>query len=71
MRDMQGKLFVASGHMRMNMDNPTGRQTAIITDFATKTVDILLVPQQMYIEHKAGDLTGTRPRRPHPGPQAL
>ena len=60
-RDMQGKLFVATGHMRMNMDNPTGRQTAIITDFATKTVDILLVPQQMYIEHKAGDPTGRGP----------
>ncbi len=60
-RDMQGKLFVATGHMRMNMDNPTGRQTAIITDFATKTVDILLVPQQMYIEHKAGDMPGRGP----------
>ena len=39
-RDMEGKIFVASGHMRMNMDS-AGHQTAIITDLATKTVDIL------------------------------
>jgi hypothetical protein len=57
-RDMQGKINVASGHMRMTIDNPNGRQTAIITDFATKTVDVLLVQQQMYIEQKAGDMPG-------------
>src|SRR5271165_5016711 len=33
-RDMDGKIFVASGHMRMNMQS-AGGDTAIITDFAT------------------------------------
>ena len=47
--------------MRINMDNPNGRQAAVVTDFATKTVDILLVQQQMYIEHIAGDMPGRGP----------
>jgi len=59
-RDMEGKIFVASGHMRMNMDS-AGHQTAIITDLATKTVDILMPQQQMYMEHKAGETPGRGP----------
>ena len=59
-RDAEGKIFVASGHMRMNLDS-AGRQTAIITDFATKTVDILMPQQQMYMEHKAGEMPGRGP----------
>ena len=58
--DMDGKMFVGSGHMRMNMAS-AGHETAIITDFATKTVDILLVQQQMYMEHKAGEMAGRGP----------
>lgn len=56
--DAAGKLFVGNGHMRMNMDMQ-GHQTAMITDFATKTVDVLMVEMKMYMEHKMGQM----PRR--------
>ena len=39
--------------MRINL-NAGGPQTAIITDFATKTVDILIIEPKMYMEHKVG-----------------
>lgn len=58
--EMNGKLFVDSGGMRMNMD-AQGHQTAMITNFQTKTVDILMVEPKMYMEHKMGDT-------PHRGP---
>ena len=51
----------------MNLENG-GHQTAMITDLATKTTDILLVEQQMYIEHKAGQLPA---RGPGSGAQEL
>ena len=51
--DMTGKIFVGSGHMRMNMSS-NGHETAIISDFATKTVAILMIEPKMYMEHKAG-----------------
>ena len=50
---MDGKLHVAEGHMRLDADSK-GHQTAIITDFATKTVDILMIQQKMYMEHQMG-----------------
>jgi hypothetical protein len=59
-RDITGQIFVGSGHLRMNMST-AGHDTAIITDFATKTTDILMLQQQMYIEHKAGDMPGRGP----------
>jgi Domain of unknown function (DUF4412) len=68
--DMEGKIYVASSHMRMNMDS-AGHQTAMITDFATKTVDILMPQQQMYMEYKAGAMpargpgSGTRDLKPY------
>jgi hypothetical protein len=52
-REMNGKIFVGQGHMRMNM-SAQGHETAIITDFATKTVDVLMIEPKMYMEHKAG-----------------
>lgn len=58
--DAAGKMFVGSGHMRMNM-SAQGHDTAVITDFAAKTVDILIVQQKMYIESKAGDRPGRGP----------
>ncbi len=51
--DMTGQLFVGNGHMRINMDMQ-GHRTAMITDFATKTVDVLMVEMKMYMEHKIG-----------------
>lgn len=52
-QDVTGKIFFGTGHMRMNIDSG-GHQTAIITDFATKTSDVLMLEQQMYIESKTG-----------------
>src|SRR5208283_974105 len=46
-QNMTGKLFVGTGHLRMNME-AAGHETAVITDFATQTSDILMVDQQMY-----------------------
>lgn len=51
--EMNGKIFVGTGHMRLNM-SMQGHETAVITDFATKTVDILMVEPKMYMEQKAG-----------------
>jgi hypothetical protein len=59
-RDVQGKIFVTNGYMRMNFAS-TGHQSAVITNFATKTVDILMPEQQMYMEHKASDTPGRGP----------
>ncbi|HVO61093.1 MAG TPA: DUF4412 domain-containing protein [Terriglobales bacterium] len=50
-REMDGKLYVGNGHMRMDMD-AQGHQSAIITDFATKTVTILIIEPKMYMEQK-------------------
>ena len=60
--DMTGKLFVGNGHMRMNMDMQ-GHETAMITDFATKTVDVLMIQPKMYMEHKMGQMPGRGPGR--------
>jgi hypothetical protein len=59
-QDMDGKIYIGSGHMRMNMEN-AGRETAIITDFATQTVDILMPQQQIYMEHKADEAAAHGP----------
>jgi Domain of unknown function (DUF4412) len=60
-RDTTGKIYIGSGHMRLNMDASGGHQTAILTDFTTQTVDILMVQQQMYMEHKTGQPGGRGP----------
>jgi uncharacterized protein DUF4412 len=65
--DATGQVYAGKGHIRMNLENG-GHQTAMITDLATKTTDILLVEQQMYIEHKAGQLPA---RGPGSGAQEL
>lgn len=59
-QDVTGKIFLDRGHMRMNLET-AGHQTGIITDFATKTTDILMMRQQMYMEHKAGDMPARGP----------
>jgi uncharacterized protein DUF4412 len=55
-----GQVYAGSGHIRMNLES-AGHETAMITDLATKTTDILLIEQQMYIEHKAGQMPGRGP----------
>jgi len=50
--EMTGKIFVGSGHMRLDMASG-GHQSATITDFATKTTDMLVIEQKMYTERTA------------------
>jgi len=56
-RDMTGKMYFGSGHMRMDMQGggPGGGGTIMITDFKTHTTDILMPQQHMYMEYKAGE----------------
>jgi len=60
LRDVTGQVYAGSGHIRMDMES-AGHKTALITDFATKTTDMLLLEQQMYIEHKVGQTLGRGP----------
>lgn len=55
-----GQVYAGSGHIRMNLES-ADHQTAMITDLATKTTDILLIEQQMYIEHKADRMPARGP----------
>ena len=55
-QDAKGKVFVGSGHMRMNI-SAQGHETAMITDFATRTVSVLLVEPKMYMQHQAGAMS--------------
>jgi hypothetical protein len=59
-RDVEANIFLTNGHMRMNFTS-AGHESAVITNFATKTVDILMPQHQMYMEHKAGDMPGRGP----------
>jgi Domain of unknown function (DUF4412) len=60
MQDSTGKIYVGNGHMRLDMSSQ-GHDMAMITDFATKTTDMLMVQQKMYIEHNAGQMAGRGP----------
>jgi len=59
-RDITGQVYIGDGHIRMNMET-AGHKTAVITDLATRTTDVLLPEQQMYVEHKAGQMPGRGP----------
>jgi hypothetical protein len=52
--DMNGKMYVSQGALRMEMQGEGPRQSIIITHCATQTTDILMPQQQMYMEFKAG-----------------
>ena len=54
-QEITGKVYAGNGHVRMNMD-AGGHSTALITNFATKTTDVLLIDQKMYLEHKVDAL---------------
>ena len=54
-QEITGKVYAGNRHVRMNMESG-GHSTALITDFATKTTDVLLIDQKMYIEHKVDAL---------------
>ena len=50
-----GKLYVASGYMRYDLQNPPNEGPIILTNFATQTDDVLLPPMKAYVEHRIGD----------------
>jgi len=54
-RDMSGKIYVSPQAMRMDMNGEGGHEVNMITTFATKTVDIIMPQQHMYMEHRAGE----------------
>ncbi len=60
-RDMTGKMYFGSGHMRMDMQAGPRGGSIIITDFKTQITDVLMPEQHMYMEHKAGEMAGHRP----------
>ena len=58
-REMSGKIYITREHMRMDMSG--ARTGSMITNFATKTVDILMPEQHMYMETRADAAQGRRP----------
>lgn len=54
-RDMAGKMYVDQQAMRMDMTGQGPGAVNIITTFATRTVDIIMPQQHMYMEHRAGE----------------
>ena len=60
-RDMTGKIYFGSGHMRMDMQGGPRGGAIIITDFKSQVTDILMPEQHMYMEHNASEMTGHRP----------
>ena len=59
-QEITGKVYAGNGHVRLNMESG-GHATVLITDFATKTTDVLLIDQKMYIEYKVDALRGPKP----------
>jgi Domain of unknown function (DUF4412) len=57
-RDMNGKMYFGSGHMRMDVRGGPGGSSSIISDFKTQTTDILMPEQHIYLEQKAGAMAG-------------
>ncbi len=60
-RNMTGKIYFGQGHMRMDVlgvSPRSGPSSTIITDFKTQITDILMPEQQMYMEHRAGEMPG-------------
>ena len=50
-----GKLYVGSGHMRFDLQNPPHEGPIVLTNFATQTDDVLLPPMKAYVEHRIDD----------------
>ncbi len=60
-REVAGKMYFGSGHMRMDIGGGLGGGSVILTDFKTQTIDIIMPAQKMYMEHKADEMAGHRP----------
>jgi len=60
-QDMTGKVYVDHGHMRMDMNGTPMGGVAMITNFATKKTDTLMLAQHMYMEFDGNQAQGHRP----------
>lgn len=58
--DMDGKIYISREHMRMDVQSGPGGQAIMITTFATKTADMLMPAQHMYMEFKADETQGRK-----------
>jgi len=62
MHEMSGKVYVNQDHMRMDMNGGPAGGMVTITNFATKTTDMLMQAQRMYMEFNSDQgMTGRRP----------
>jgi len=61
-QEMNGKIYFGNQHMRMDMQGGPHGQSIVITDFKTKTTDILMPQNQMYMEYRADQMPGRRPQ---------
>ncbi len=58
--EMKGKIYVTPQNLRMDMQSGPAGGAVMITTFATKTVDMLMPQQHMYMEYKADDAQSRR-----------
>ena len=65
--DMNGKIYVAREHMRLDMESGPRGGASVITNFPTKTTDILMPDRHMYMEVSADQQAMAR--RPGMAPQ--
>lgn len=65
--EMSGKLYINQQHMRMDMQGGPGSGAVVITNFVTKTSDMLMPQQHMYMEVTAQQME----RRGGPGIKPL
>jgi hypothetical protein len=59
--DVNGKMYVDPGHMRMDLNAGPRGGMAIITNFATRTTDMLMPEQHMYMESNADQAMARHP----------
>jgi hypothetical protein len=59
--DVTGKMYVNREHMRMDMNAGPRGGAIMITNFATKTSDMLMPEQHMYMEFNADQAMARRP----------
>jgi hypothetical protein len=52
-REINGKMYFTSSHMRMDLESGPHGASTLITNMATQTTDMLMPQQHMYMEFKA------------------
>ena len=60
-QEVTGKIYVSREHMRMDMDSGPRGGASVITNIATKTTDVLMTEQHMYMEFNADQAMARRP----------